>query len=519
MLTALIIGTHPIRRNIIGQYESAGFDAVALPSFDAVQSIDGVHEICIVPSDDQADQDTLKALDNLAERFPVLEADATKPICHLMLHNRVSLWLLQTIDVYQNIHEKFELYAFTMEDQWAKNVLCHHSHIPIAYPPLDRERIDIQSDKTVHLVIYGLGEMSESLALHTALTAHYPNYNREHSLRTRITIIDEHIAARKNAIIQRYKYLFDHSFYRTIDLEKQSTTLFHEPIFNATREDFIDVEWEFVEGDLYDPAVQQKLRLWAHSREQLFTLALCKPDCQTNFDNAFTLPNAIFQNRIPVLVYVKQDDFINKVRNTPGYQNLYPFGMETFGYDIRLPLLQMAKRLNYCYACSYGEKGIPTEMPVDDIEKEWRKLKSFNMRYANIYNVMTLATKMRSLGHLENDWSKFYDLTQEEVQQISAVEHNRWSVERLILGYRPPTDTERQEIKENIEAFITARKTGQEPPKEDLKNIYKKRKIHYDLCSNRELREDKSGQNVRVYDYDLSACIPLIAQSFNETQS
>ena len=156
---------------------------------------------------------------------------------------------------------------------------------------------------------------------------------------------------------------------------------------------------------------------------------------------------------------------------------------------------------------------------MDDIEKEWRKLKSFNMRYANIYNVMTLATKMRSLGHLENDWSKFYDLTQEEVQQISAVEHNRWSVERLILGYRPPTDTERQEIKENIEAFITARKTGQEPPKEDLKNIYKKRKIHYDLCSNRELREDKSGQNVRVYDYDLSACIPLIAQSFNETQS
>jgi len=98
------------------------------------------------------------------------------------------------------------------------------------------------------------------------------------------------------------------------------------------------------------------------------------------------------------------------------------------------------------------------------------------------------------------------------------VEHNRWSVERLILGFRPPTDTEREEIRENIEAFIIAKKTDKEKPEQDLKNVYKKKKNHYDLCSYRELREDKTGQNVRLYDYDLTACIPLIAQSFKEAQ-
>ena len=131
---------------------------------------------------------------------------------------------------------------------------------------------------------------------------------------------------------------------------------------------------------------------------------------------------------------------------------------------------------------------------------------------------MTLATKMRSLGHEERDWDKFYALTQEEIVTLSAVEHNRWSVERLILGFRPPTDSEREEIRENIEAFITAKKTGSEKPEKDLKNLYKKKKIHYDLCSYRELREDKTGKNVSVYDYDLTACIPLIAQSYKEIQ-
>ena len=131
---------------------------------------------------------------------------------------------------------------------------------------------------------------------------------------------------------------------------------------------------------------------------------------------------------------------------------------------------------------------------------------------------MTIPTKMRSLGHEEKDWDKFFALTQEEVETLSAVEHNRWSVERLIGGFRPPTNTERDEIRKNIETFITAKETGKEMPEKDLKNIYKKRKIHYDLCSYRELREDKTGQNVRLYDYDLIACIPLIAQSFKETQ-
>lgn len=512
----LLIGSHPICQSIKAQYEALGYGIEIADNITNVLGKD-YHELCILPQNGIADHDTLQALETFALSYPETPEGQSKPLCHLLLHDKVTLWLLQTLDLYPEIHKKFELYAFTLEDQWAKNVFCGLGN-GNSYPPLDREKIDGNSNKTVHLVIAGFSDLGESLALHTALIAHFPNYVRNQALRTRITIVDKGLTARKDAFVQRYANLFEHSHYRCIDLAQRRMTLYHEPVYHASREDFVDVEWEFVDGDFYDPLLQRKLQLWADSKEQLLTLALCDADTDSNFDRAFALPKSIYQNDITVLVATERSAMLEKVRETEGYHNLYPIGMDDCGYDVRLPLLQMAKRLNYFYSCSYGQEGTPTDMPVEKVEAAWRKVQTFSMRYSNLYNVMTVATKMRSLGHEEKDWDKFFALTQEEIETLSAVEHNRWSVERLILGFRPPTDTEREEIRENIEAFITAKATGQEQPEQDLKNVYKKKKIHYDLCSYRELREDKTGQDVRLYDYDLTACIPLIAQSFKETQ-
>lgn len=518
MNNILLIGTHPIQHSVIEQYQTLGYNVEDFPGFEAVPEGKTCHELCVLSCCKVADHDTLQALENFAKTYPSTYEGQSKPICHLLLHDKVTLWLLQTLDLYHEIHQKFELYAFTMEDQWAKNVICGLGKGDYVYPPLDREKIDAMSNKTVHLVIAGFSDLGESLALHTALTAHFPNYVRNQSLRTRITIVDGGLPVKRDAFVQRYANLFEHSYYRTIDLSQRRIVQYHEPVYHSTREDFVDIEWEFVNGNFYDPLLQRKLRLWGDSEEQLLTLALCDADCTKNFDRAFAMPKVIYENCVTVLAYVEQADLLNKVRETEGYRNLSPIGMDDCGYDVRLPLLQMAKRLHYFYTCSYGQKGAPTDMPVEEIETEWRKVGTFSQRYSNIYNVMTIATKMRSLGHDEKDWDKFFALTQEEIETLAAVEHNRWSVERLLLGFRPPTDTEREEIQKNIEAFFVAKKTGSEPPKQDLKSVYKKQKVHYDLCAYRELREDKTGQNVRIYDYDLTACIPLIAQSFKECQ-
>lgn len=497
-----IIGTHPIREDIKAQYEARGYGIITADSFATLDEAVEFRELCVLPQKGIADHDTLQVLETYAAHRPETPEGQSKPICHLLLHDKMTLWLLQTIELYPEIHKKFEIYAFTMEDQWAKNVFCSLGGNNAIYPPLDREKIDAVSNKTVHLVIAGLSDLGESLAIHATLVAHFPNYVRNQALRTRITIVDKDLTARKNAFIQRYVHLFDHSHYRCIDLKQRQMTLRHEPLYHASREDFVDVEWEFVDGDFYDPIMLHKLQHWGDDKEQLLTIALCDADSQINLDRAFALPKNIYQNGITVLVSTEQAGIIEKVRETENYRCLYPIGMIDCGYDISLPLLQMAKRLNYFYTCSYGQEGTPTDMPLEDVEAAWRNIGSFSMRYSNMYNVMTVATKMRSLGHDEKDWDKFFALTQEEVATLSAVEHNRWSVDRLILGFRPPTDAERKEIREHIE----------------LKDAYKKKKVHYDLCSYRELGVDKTGKDVRLYDYDLIACIPLIAQSFKEAQ-
>ena len=512
----LILGRHPLLNNIQHQYQSLGYDVDCQSDISGFSNIQEYEEFFILPNGNDSDSKTLHIVEILANSYKPTQNKPVHPICHVMLQSNMSLWLLQTLDIYEEINQKFELTPFTLEDQWAKTILCHLPGNTMYYPPLDREQIDTMSNKTIHFLLLGFNSLGENLALHTALIAHYPNFVRDHTLKTRITIVDNNIQTKRDAFIQRYQSLFNHSYYRFIDLNKKQQTYFHAPLYYGTREDFVDVEWEFVEGDFHHPSMQNKLKSWAECKKQILTIALCLNEQKKNFDEAFVLPSEIYQEGIPVFVHVKESEMIDKIRNKEGYNNIYPIGMDGYGYDVRQPLQQMAKRLNYFYKCSYSQKGVPTNIPLEEMEKEWNAIKSFNIRYSNIYNVMTIATKMRSLGHKEEDWKQFYALTREEIEQISAVEHNRWNVERLILGFRPPTDTEREEITENIKEHITAKKKGTAPPKKYLKKDYKQKKVHYDLCAYQELKEDDTGQNVRIYDFDLTACIPLIANSFFE---
>ena len=103
---------------------------------------------------------------------------------------------------------------------------------------------------------------------------------------------------------------------------------------------------------------------------------------------------------------------------------------------------------------------------------------------------------MRSMGFNEDDWEKFYDLSQEEIEILAQVEHNRWNVEELILGWRPCNDQEQREVEADIK----------------MKEVLKKGKIHYDIRAYADLRPDDSGKPVQIYDRCLSACIPLIAK-------
>lgn len=424
--------------------------------------------------------------------------------CYLIFSNATSLWLLQTIGLPKEVEAAADVFATTMEDLLAKTVFVRLPQLPTPFPPLDRRPIAWDSETTVHLVVVGSGAQAEALALNAALVAHYPNYCKDTRLRTRITLLDDDIFALRDLLTQRYVHLFDNSFHRTIDLyDSHPQCVLHRPAYEKEqRKDFVDIEWEFVRGNIRSDAVRQKLEEWSHSSRQQLTLALCHADTERNVSEAVGLPQAVYGNQVSVLCYTDRTELLRIAAQSGAYASVCPFGPESCNLQTLRTLKRLAQGVNYVYShCFALAPGDPVTAPsaIDETKLDdlWESVGSLPKQYSNIFNAMTLGTKMHSIGHTSDDWNEYYALTAEEVRILAEVEHNRWCIEELLLGYRPATAEETKVI-----AADPARKR-------DFRN----RKIHYDLRAFDDLRTDSTGKNVNVYDWALTQGIPLIIKS------
>ena len=517
-----IKGNHPLRESIEKQYIRGGYDIYdCLDDCSAFIENPMNAEMVILTSPCssnrlQEDCNVIHFLRVLSGKMP--DNDGIRPIVHVLFQSSVTLDYLLKHDLPSAVNEKLDVYPFTLEDMWAKKVLVGlPGVVDLFYPSLDRRPITSNSVDRVHIVINGFDEQAEVFAIHAALIAHFPNYRNGDSLpiRTRITMVDENMTTKRDALIARYQTLFDHSFYRTINISDRSV-VFHRPVYNGKRKDFVDVEWEFVNGNITDCVVRDKITTWSTDERRQLTLVISCGTDEVNLNHCMSLPRAVFEQRIPVLVRISQKEIAENMVYSIDEHHIYPFGMHDCGYDVTLPLVKMAKLLKYFYDCSYGDKGIPTEFSMNEVEKAWKQEYSMKMRLSNIYNVMTIPTKMHSVGHDRSDADTFYALNRDEIRMLAETEHNRWSVERLILGDRPCTDDEKTKIRQNIQEIIEAHRMGKEMPV-DLKRKYKKEyHVHYDLCAYDELEIDPTGKSAQTYDYDLTASIPLIYKTYFE---
>lgn len=495
----LIIGNHPLYADLTRQYYQRGDEVVTLTSNQTLAAIDiaAYKEFALLADSDansfDADNKVMNILQQIAAEVPN-HNNEKRPLCHLLLRSQSLLHVIRLNGFRREIEDKLEVNPFTMEDMWGQIIAMG----------LDREPITIQSEKTVHLVIFGMSEIAEQVAINTAHVCHYPNYlQKNHSLRTRITLIDEAAFEKSREWIQRYKNLYDNSYFRFVDTKKNpAITKTCRPMYKD-REDFVDVEWEFVEASTFDKLVIDKISQWSTNSSQQLTIVFAYENTDVGLGGALYLPEKIISAQIPVYVYMQSDNAFDQIKHSNNTPNIIPFGMVDKGYDINVPIVKMAKNVNFIYDRCYEENDkdwngrLRFAVEIDEEKKElsWAK-KTGVKRMSNIYNAMTIGVKMRSMGFKEDDWGKFYEMSQEEMEILAEVEHNRWSVEELILGWRPCSDKEQREVEADI----------------NLKDEFKKRKIHYDLRAYNDLRPDGTGRTVQVYDRCLSACIPLIAK-------
>ena len=414
---------------------------------------------------------------------------------------------------------------------WAKQVFVKRFHldmdnpgIKIAYPAVYGEGIRPDDKKYVRLVFVGTTNFAVAFAMEAAHVLHFPNFNRDNSLKTKITFIDINADKEKDEFITRNRHFFEVEDYSYLNLSDKGP----KDDKKKVKEGFLDVEFEFIKGDIFSQMVQDKIRNWAKDKNgQYLSIFLAMENQHNNFVMAMNMPDEVYDNKIPVFVrqdrsdnfvtnlrvaddkeldyYRLKDGQLNKSKRKARYANIYPFGMNETAYSADNKSIKRAMLINYLYCTadysSYKFQGmmvldaIPEEKIWEDAEKMWQGL-SVALKWSNLYNSYTIRTKLATLRamrglKLEDTSKDSMMLSEAEVEEMAKVEHNRWNVEKLLMGFRKPHLDEDKYETSDSEA---KGKLGKN------KNLY----IHSDIRPFDELG------TIRELDYEFSRYIPWI---------
>lgn len=395
-------------------------------------------------------------------------------VCYFMFEYQTTFNVFQYSEISEEIKKRINFKPFYYYEMWAQRVLvCKEleNEANCEYLPLERiNGIKKSEDDYVHLVVVGMTRMGTALATQAALMAHYPNFV-ENNIRTKITLIDENADKEKNFYIDRYDRLFALSNWSYKEMvrsesgkDELKTVFTHTPMeLEHLGGDFLDVEWEFIQGSVAQLELQKYIEDCA-SKTHKMTIAICKDEPSRCLAAALNLEWKIYDKAMQVLVYNRYDDaLIEQLKNegkygisSPFKNKLKAFGMASkcFRKNILEDSDTLAKEFHKVY-----NKG-------QDVEIE--KLTDY---WSNVYVSNTLWSKLRCV-EIEKE-----EIKAEDKEILIKVEHNRWNIEKLIMSYRHLTKEEQDKAKED----------------NNVKNQLKSEMAHLYICSNKRLREIDEG--------------------------
>jgi len=435
-----------------------------------------------------------------------------------------------------------EFVPYNFYTGWAKQVFVKRLYrdfdnpgTEYRYPLVYGKGIVPDDEKYVHLVFVGTTNFAVAFAMEAAYVLHFPNGPK---VKTLITFIDVNADKEKDEFITRNRHFFEVQayIYRDLSVEPKDVSEYigKEYLkFTGKDSNFLDVEFEFIKGDVFSKNVQDVISSWAkeHSEgKQCFSIFLALADQCQNFVMGMNMPDEVYNNEIPVfirqnrsdnfvtnlrnadmrrgdkkLIYsvVTKDDVVESKKSDARYAHIYPFGMNETAFSADDHSLKRAKLINYLYETAdyetYKFQGIPVldAIPEDKIWEEanscWQKL-SVALKWSNLYNSYTMRTKQRTLRAMRgldiDDESHDYDtLSEYELEQLAIVEHNRWNVEKLLMGFRKP------------------RKDEDMYEHEEFADSLKKNK---DLFIHHDIRPFSQLDTIKKLDYEFSRYIPWI---------
>lgn len=343
--------------------------------------IENAKEVYIIGEDIRTDDiesyhDTInmKCLKLISENIQNIEKyNKESPlVCRVMFEYQTSFNILQVTDI---DGKKIDFKPFNYYETWAQNVLiCQEldKKENCKYLPLEGfDGIQVGQDKFVHFIVVGMSRMGLAMAIEAAHLAHYPNFCTN-KRRTRITLIDASMEQEKHFFMSRFKEMFSLACYRDVTYATEDIydDLETYPWVNPVEEisckspyykndhlgkNFIDIEWEFINGSVENPNIQQYFADAASNTTAKLTIAICLPENSRAIAAATYLPDSVYKSdsTLQILVYQRlNSDLLFQINQNKRYNDkLKAFGMNSLCYNSGLVEISefIAKKVNYAY--------------------------------------------------------------------------------------------------------------------------------------------------------------------------
>lgn len=307
----------------------------------------------------------MRCLELISDIRKPVEKGSDRPKVYVMFEHQTTFSVYQFSNISENITEKVDFRPMNFYELWAFNVFIDPDIKRLGksqYIPLEGEDgISADSEEFVHLIIAGMSRMGVALGIGAAHLAHYPNFV-EKKKRTRITFISPNMEQERNFFMGRFKAMFQLARQRYIKAlpsirdcdiphiySDEKYGYWYDPLcqnggkdFEHLGKDFIDVEWEFIDGSVENPVIQQYI-IDASENNAKLTVAMCQSEPNVAVASALYLPRQIFRAKQlqQVLVYQRYDDSLFSTLSegcyeTPFNGKIKPFGMIAKALDISL---------------------------------------------------------------------------------------------------------------------------------------------------------------------------------------
>ena len=124
---------------------------------------------------------------------------------------------------------------------------------------------------------------------------HFPNFCRDHGKKTRITFVDAHADREMDFFRNRYRGLFEISsaLYRDYSKAEDEEKVIPPTYFSGKDADFLDIEFEFVKGNVESTAIQNILKDVAGKEDSQTSVFVCLKDPSHNMVVGLSLPDEI----------------------------------------------------------------------------------------------------------------------------------------------------------------------------------------------------------------------------------